>query len=343
MTDDLPPSPSALEEAVDWLMRQHAGPLDPVAEREFEAWLARSDRHREAWAQARKTWHAMGGVPPRYEHVWKQDSERGQAGRRAWPMPMAAQAPVSGRRPGRRGVRGLGLAMAAAEALCLWVFGPAALLRLQADHLTATGENRTVTLRDGSVVDLGGGSAIQVAFSAGQRHVRLLAGEAFFDVAPNREQPFIVDAGGVAVTVRGTAFNVQFASDATSVELARGSVGVSLRDRPSDEPARLFPGEAVNIERATGVMTRGKVPPEEIAAWRERRIFVNGATVSSVVEQMQRYHPAWIGVPDPVLAAQKVTGLYDLNDPDRALRALVQPFGGRVRHLSPYVRVLSRF
>ncbi|MGE8944360.1 FecR family protein [Leptospira interrogans] len=342
MTNDHQPTSSALEAAVDWLIRQQAAALDETARQEFEAWLAQSDRHRDAWAQAQRTWQAVGHTSPRYEHLWKHENALHRPSRNL-ERPKAGQLPATGGRALRRSSRRLVIAMAAAAALCLWVFGPAVLLRLQADHMTATGENRTVTLQDGSVVELAGGSAIQIAYSAEQRHVSLLAGEAFFDVVPNKAQPFVVDAGDLDVTVRGTAFNVQLGSNATSVELARGSVGVALKDRSSDDPARLAPGETVTVRRTTGAMIRGNIPPEEIAAWRDRRIFVTDATVSSVVEQMQRYHHAWISLPDPVLAAQKVTGLYDLNDPDRALRALVQPFGGRVRHLSSYVRLVSRF
>jgi len=81
---------------------------------------------------------------------------------------------------------------------------------------------------------------------------------------------------------------------------------------------------------------------EDIGAWREGRLFVNDATVGAVVEQIQRYHPAWIAVPDVTLAQQTVTGLYDLRDPDRALRALVQPHGGKVHEISRFARVISR-
>ena len=64
-------------------------------------------------------------------------------------------------------------------------------------------------------------------------------------------------------------------------------------------------------------------------------MFVNDATIGAVVEQIQRYHAASIAVPDITLAQQTVTGLYDLRDPDRALRALVQPHGGKVCTRSP--------
>ena len=72
-------------------------------------------------------------------------------------------------------------------------------------------------------------------------------------------------------------------------------------------------------------------------------MFVNDVTLAAAVERLQRYHPAWISIPDPVLASRRVTGLYDLENPDAALQALVQPFGGRAREVTPYGRILTRF
>jgi transmembrane sensor len=96
------------------------------------------------------------------------------------------------------------------------------------------------------------------------------------------------------------------------------------------------------VDRGTGVMKKRAIAPSDIGAWRSGQLFVQDETIGSVVEQLQRYHSAWISVPDSYLATQRVTGLYDLRDPDRALRALVQPYAGHVRDVSPYLRVISR-
>jgi transmembrane sensor len=72
-------------------------------------------------------------------------------------------------------------------------------------------------------------------------------------------------------------------------------------------------------------------------------MFVNDVTVASAAERLQRYHPAWISVPDLTLASRRVTGLYDLKNPDAALEAMVKPFGGKVHAVTSYGRVLTRF
>ncbi|WP_245314644.1 FecR family protein [Labrys sp. WJW] len=221
---------------------------------------------------------------------------------------------------------------------------PTIMLRLEADYITATAESRNIRLRDGTLVMLGADSAISVNIGdSGLRKIRLLSGEAYFDVAHDASHPFVVDAGGVDVTVLGTAFDVRLSTMATTVQLARGSIDVSYKHPGVPGEARLMPGEMAVVDRATGQITRGTVAQKDIASWREGQLFVNDETIGSVVEQLQRYHSAWIKLPDGNLAARRVTGLYDLRDPDRALRALVQPYGGKVRELSPYVRVLSHY
>ncbi|WP_231711579.1 FecR family protein [Xanthobacter dioxanivorans] len=175
-----------------------------------------------------------------------------------------------------------------------------------------------------------------------RRHVTLLSGEAFFEVTPDASRPFVVAAGGVDVTVLGTAFNVALSADTTAVELAHGSVRVAPGQAGGQPGATLTPGETVVVDRGTGAMQKETIALDDIAAWRNGQIFVNDATIGSVVERLRRYHRAWISLPDAALAAQRVTGLYDLRDPDRALRALVQPYGGQVHEISPYLRVVSR-
>lgn len=329
-----------LDEAADWLLRLREAAGDPCVQDDFGAWLSRSSEHRAAWHRVRESWHLVGEGTPVYEHVWR---------------PQSMQAPSSGAGEGSRVSSGNRLRVtrrrwrwaapvsAIGLAACLLIAAvPSLLVRLEADHLTTTAQSRLITLEDGTTVYLAADSAIKTDFSASRRQVRLLAGEAFFDVIRNPGRPFVVDASGVKVEVTGTAFDVRLSSSATQVELARGAVGVSFDALQGASPAVLAPGQMLVVDRKSGTMVRSDIAPEDIGAWREGRLFVNDATISAVVEQIQRYHAAWIAVPDVTLAQQTVTGLYDLRDPDRALRALVQPHGGKVREVSRFARIVSR-
>ncbi|WP_411036332.1 FecR family protein [Shinella sp. BYT-45] len=308
---------------MDWLLRLKDEPRCQQTAADFKAWLDRSERNRAAWRSALRTWALLGEVEPRHAHLWRQESAE------VVPLPKR-----------RRRVAAAALALAAA--LVLFLAAPAFMIWLQADFRTGTGESRVVTLADGSEVDLSAGSAIDVDLTAEGRRVRLLAGQAFFDVAHDAARPFTVEAGNASVVVLGTAFDVALDDAATTVQLARGVVGIS-GDGTGRGVAEMAPGDMATVDGKTGAITRTTVPLEEIGAWRSGRLFVNDVTIDSVVARLQRYHSAWISVPDRTLGRQRVTGLYDLSDPDRALKALVTPHGGKVRSVSAYARILSRF
>jgi transmembrane sensor len=320
--------PAILEEAMDWFLTLKARPDCRQTEEEFQAWRSRSLVHARAWEQALKTWKLLGEVPPVYEHLWRS-------------APSAAAIPLPQRRRWKRWTAGIGVALAASAFLLL--AGPSLLIRWQADHVTSTAETRTLTLEDGTVIEMGADSALATEITPSVRQVTLLSGEAFFDVAHDAARPFTVNAGGVAVAVLGTAFDVQLSDDATTVELARGTVAISYDGPDHKQNFELSPGQMAAVDHKTGAVMRDAIAPEDIAAWRSGRMFVNDITVGAATERLQRYHPAWISIPDPALASRRVTGLYDLKNPDAALEAIVKPFGGRVREVTPYGRVLSRF
>ncbi len=305
--------------AADWLIRVREAPGDAALARSLAQWLDENDSHRRAYASVERSWQLLAEVPRAH----------GEPGPRA-----VLQRP--------RLWRPLGLCAALAAALVAFFAYPALLLMMEADYRTGTGARQALTLDDGSRVELGADSAVAVDVTGTTRTVRLLAGEAFFDVRPDAARPFVVDAGGVDVTVLGTRFNVRLSSTDTDVELAEGAVRLDYPGHGAAQ-ARLAPGQNARVDLQTGALVRGEIAPDDIAAWREGRLFVQDATIAAVVEQLQRYHRAWIAVPDAALANERVTGLYDLTDPDRALRALVEPHGGRMREISPFMRVLSRF
>ncbi|WP_083213720.1 MULTISPECIES: FecR domain-containing protein [unclassified Ensifer] len=333
MTKDNHIPEALLEEAMDWFLELKARPNCRDTEAQFRAWLGRSELHVRSWQTALKTWQLLGEVPPVHEHLWR--------GAR----PLASLQPATRRRDRRVAkVWATGAAvLALAACLVMFVSLPSLLLWWQADHVTETAQSRTIALEDGTIIEMGGGSAIATEVSAHARHVRLLKGEAFFNVARDLSRPFVVDAGGVEVSVLGTAFDVQLASADTTVELAHGTVAVSYSGPDHKQNFELAPGETATVTHATGAVTRSAIAPDEIGAWRSGKMFVNNVTVAAAAERLQRYHSAWIAIPQSRLAQQRVTGVYDLKDPDHALQALVQPFGGTVRAVTSYGRVLTQF
>lgn len=333
--DDGGETPLPLEEAAEWLLLLRERPQDADLCRRFEAWRAQSATHRAAWDRTTAMWGALGASSDQYERL--------SPARGAIPtQPRAAR----GSRSSRPAWPGLSarpklIGAAAVFSICIaLLFGPTVMLRLQADELTTTAETRTVELEDGSTVVLAADSAIASVFAETGRKVTLLAGEAFFEVVPD-DRPFVVAAGDVEVEVLGTAFDVRMSSATTEVALARGLVMTRFGNAVRSQ-ATLHPGDVISIDHASGTGTKATIAENDVARWREGRLLVTNETIGTVVETIQRYHPAWITLPDRALSTRRVSGIYDLTNPDQALRALVGPFGGKVRSLSPLLRVVSR-
>ncbi|MGH0263149.1 FecR family protein [Sinorhizobium meliloti] len=309
------------KEATDWLIRIREAPDDPEMRLHFERWVTTSRDHRREWEKTCRLWLSVGALPA------------------ARDKPSAHNF-----KPGRRGGRASLAIAACAMAICLlvaWV--PGLLIVLQSDYHTGTAETRSLELEDGSTVTLAPGSAIAMDFGQSRRSLRLLQGEAYFDVAHDPARPFVVDAGGLEIEVLGTAFDVMVDSESTRVSLERGLVTASPSGKEASAERRLTSGKALVFDRDAQDMTTSDIDAASIGAWRQGRLHVVNATISSVVERIQRYHPAWISLPDPVLGSQRVTGIYDLTAPDEALGALVDPYGGKVRRISSFARVISRF
>ena len=304
---------------MDWLIRVHDAPGDAGLRVALEAWIAADPRHAHAWDEARRAWQKIGEVAP-----LRADTGKHEVGRRGTPLKL-----------------GIGLAAATLAACLVLLIFPSLLLRIQADHATTSGELRRVTLQDGTAVHLAPLSAIALRFTAAERRVSLLAGDAFFEVAANPDRPFVVEAAGLESKVIGTAFDMRRSERTLSIAVQSGMVVVRHAGATPPLDDKLDPGDRVTVDRQTGRAERDRVRPQDVATWRQGQLFVADVPVAQVVDELRRYQPGWIVIADDRLAQQRVTGLYDLRNPDGALRALVRPYGGEVRSVTPLLKILS--
>jgi len=314
----LPASASSLEQASQWLLliENHPEYFD-----EFDQWLHSDPEHLQAWAQVNRAWSGLGGQTPTTTRHWPQSTA-------ATPL-----APALARRTRRSRKPLLAAACFGAWALCAVIFlAPS----LRADYSTATAQTKSVQLEDGSSLTLAPQTAINVVFNDAIRKVTLIKGEVFFDVAHDANKPFEVDSNSATVRVLGTAFDVAQSEAGLKVEVREGTVGVTTAGQPHRLPA----GQRLWIDHASGQVSQSAVAPEEVAGWIDGPQFFENASLAQVVEQLRRYQLGWIVITDPALAEKRVTGLYDMRDPQHALQALVAPLGGQIRHYSGLMTVV---
>lgn len=298
-------------EAATWRVLLTDDPDDRELASRFEAWRAASPLHAGLWERTDRA-YALAGQRPETASVV---------------VPLV-----------RRRRRPVVVAAAVAIAACLILLAaPGLMLRLLADHLTETSEVRTLALEDGTGVRLGPESALGVDFSSGERRVRLLKGEAFFEVVPDAARPFRVAAGDVIATVLGTAFEVRLDGDDVGVAVQHGHVRVDGGTPPRAES--LLAGDAV-IVRPSGV-ERGKRNVDEIGDWIGGELVARNRPIMEVVDMLRRYYGGVIIVQDSTFARMRVTGIYDLRHPEATLTGLAASHDAAVSRLSPWLLVVT--
>lgn len=219
---------------------------------------------------------------------------------------------------------GAAAASVAAVAVALPALGP--LSGLYADHATAVGDRKRVSLADGSVVVLNTATAISVDYSAKERRIVLHDGEALFDVAKDAARPFIVVAGGVEVRAVGTAFVVRVKNASEHVTVSEGIVEVKMGDFP---PMRIAAGQRLDVGEGDSFKLR-TVDIDAATAWQRGKLIFNRRRLESVVAELQRYRAGRIVVLGDSLKALEVTGVFDLDDTDRILRTIEETTKARV-------------
>ncbi len=318
-------------EATDWLILLQEEPDDAELRRRFDEWLKARPENQSAWA-ATKTFADVAALLPAARASHEAASVVAHDG------PVAQVSRLKPRTAGRRWAMPA-MALAAAACLALWT-GPALLLHLRADHVTGTAELRQLDLPDGSRVTLAPASAIAVADDRQGRRVRLLAGEAFFQVRPDPARPFRVTARDVEATVLGTSFDVRLGSDDVAVSVEEGIVAVAAAGASVDTAAKLAAGQFVRVATGGGT-TRGSEQPELVAAWRQGQLYAQETRLGDAVDQLRRSFGGTIVLTDRRLADRRITGAYNLADPEDALRGMARVHGATVRRITPWLLVVS--
>ncbi|WP_106639775.1 FecR family protein [Allosphingosinicella vermicomposti] len=291
-------------EAADWLARLNTRAVSHEELEEFYAWR-RQPGNAEAYAKVEALWRearSLGG-----------DRDIADAVREALERPRQRAAFLPTR---RRQV------LAGAGALVLVAAGATFFLTRAQIYATGIGEQRLVTLADGSRLRINTNSRLAVDYSSSARDVELLQGQAFFEVKSDPERPFTVSADGVEVRTLGTRFDVRRAG-AVQVVLVDGSVAVSAGDE--GVPSLLSPGEAVRVG-PDGRKVEEKVDLEAATSWTSGRMVFRETPLGQAIAEANRYSARQIELRSPALRNLRVDGTFETGDVDAFVAALTTLF-----------------
>lgn len=317
-SDTAPNQSRALHKALDWFVYLQDPDVSDADLKAFRAWYDADAHHRAAYARVENTWGA-----PELAGAARAVDER--------------EPP-----PERRPRRGVGRAGAVAAVVLLAVIGIGGALdlplRLQADHMTATGERQEIPLAGDSRVLLDSASAIRTTDTGDTRRIELLAGRGFFDIAPGSDRRFQVVTERAVIEVTGTQFTAASESDGTTVILREG--GLRVRQRTTTETGvRLAPGQRITVG-ANGLSAPETVSFSAASGWIQGRLIFSDRTLSSLLDELRRYHRGTILLLDPDLAEVRLSGNYKFDDPVRVVEQLAGLASGEVVRLSDRVLVV---
>ena len=302
-------------EASGWYFRLQAEDVTTAERDHFSCWLAQGAAQYEAWQEVQLLLGSLREPARRMREAeqarWKKPA------RQRW-LPKACAAAVV--------LMTIGLLAAQTPWLDRW----------RADYATGTGETRRIELADGSRLQLNTDSAVQIHLSSGRRQVRLLRGEAWFEVTRDPTRPFVVESGTGTVTVVGTQFSVAQHNARTQVQVAQGKVAVSAGD---GAPVYLEPGRAVEYQDRRLSEVHGFDPAAGFA-WRQRQLVFRQQPLADVVAQLNRYWPGRTLVLGDELRERRVSGVFDIDKPEAVLKALVHTLNLQAERYTPYLLVL---
>jgi transmembrane sensor len=206
-------------------------------------------------------------------------------------------------------------------------------------YTTSIGGLDQVRLPDGSRVTLNTDTSIQVRMTDKERHIDLLKGEAFFEVAKDMAHPFVVYVGDKRVMAVGTKFSVRRDSDDVEVVVTEGKVKLASADNldavavegvtsaPMPAPALLYAGAVAKASRL-GVLVRqdAQRDAERLVSWRTGYINFQDTELSAAAAEFNRYNVRKIVIADPAIEKIRVGGNFRSDNTDAFLALLQSRF-----------------
>lgn len=338
------------QEASDWLARLDGDQaLSQVERVSLQDWINRSPAHGEELHRLAHFWDSANvltelSIPLYHQHH---------------------SAPVrAGRWQARLAVASV-LLISIAIGLTAWLsdkWGKApASIAGNGVYETRIGEQNTITLADGSVIELNTNSRIQVDYTDRRRSITLLQGEAHFKVSKDPDHPFEVYAGEGRVSAIGTAFVVRLDHQALKVTVTEGKVALaaikqlsapdvslSVSEQPDipdgmkenvTDLGSLVAGEMVVFEplKTTSVVDTVEILDEQVLerqlAWRGGMLLFTGDPLKEVISEINRYTTMNIEIVDPAISELRIGGQFKVGETEAMLNVLAVSFNLDVRHV----------
>ncbi|MGH6870882.1 MAG: FecR family protein [Rhizomicrobium sp.] len=297
---------NSLDEAIAWQVRLTSGDADAATYESFTAWLEEDEAHRAVFDRVEALDAGFASLDPAM---------------------IERAAHISGTRGVRRWRANYGFVAAGAVVATAVVLAMTFYTRngtpAQTEIATRIGETRSVTLADGTTVDLDSATRLTVN-SADPRRAILDSGEALFHVAKVPGKAFVVTVAGREVRDLATVFDIRHVGSDVSVVVAEGAVAVDPVNAGPDAAVKLVPGDrlAWRAGEASGLVTR--VDPAKALSWREGYLVYDNAPLSEIVVDLNRHFAGRISLDGPAVAGLRFSGVLRLDQEAAVLQRIAR-------------------
>ncbi|MFJ5331066.1 FecR domain-containing protein [Pectobacterium versatile] len=310
------PSFIALQQASQWYAHLCDREPDDEHYHHWQRWMDESEEHRKAWEYVQT-------VSQRFQPL------RGDGQQPALNTLLHQPTPMTRRRALKL------TALLSTGSLLSWLtyrHTPLkdSLLAMTADHHSAVGEIKPLTLPDNTQLWLNTASAIDIRYSEQRREIALLAGDILIETAADA-RPFFVTTAQGRMQALGTRFSVAQEPDATTLTVYQHAVEVSAKY--ASAARRINAGYHLRFN-ADG---QGDILPNQQndADWSHGVLQVDNMPLGEVVAQLSRYRHGYLAC-QPAIADLRVMGTFPLTDTDMALNMLAQAFPVRIQRRFPW-------
>jgi len=332
---------NATDEAARWFIAQRTGELSAEEAESFARWLGDSAANVREYLAVAELWGALPAAPS--VQAASLDDEREALRSAADVTALSSASSAATARAGNvanvaaggmatspaatpvettKKKRPSAAAMALAASVLIMI---AAGVTVWMAHVhgneitTRRGEQRSVGLADGSVVQVNALSQVNIDYDSHVRRIQFQEGEALFHVAKDASRPFEVITPDVTVRVLGTTFNVYRRAGETRVAVVEGKVQVLTRSGA----VALTANEKASVERHGENMSKSQVAAQTATAWTQRRLIFDEEPLSEVARQFNLYNARQLSV-EGELSDFHINGVFDADDPGALIAYLQQ-------------------
>jgi transmembrane sensor len=300
---DPEPSQGVRREAAAWIARLHDEQQGANLNAAFQKWICESDEHRRAFDRMTHAWEQAGKIRLRARDEFQ--SIRAPQSYRFFPW-------------------------AALAATLVLVIGTAVYYSHDNALVTGVGQQRVRVLEDGTRVVLNTDTRIEVNYDKSLRRVRLVRGEAWFEVAKRPTWPFVVNVDDQEIRALGTSFIVRHDDvQDFSVTLVDGRISVTpipKSDREASQAPRiLIPGERLTAApHQEPAVDRPEL--SRVTAWQHGRVEFEETPLAEAATEMNRYNTRHVKIVDPEVARLRIGGVFRAADSAEFVKVVTAAF-----------------